>query len=756
MPLPRTKRRHFILGTVGAVGALIIGWSAVPARRRLLPAEPLAVEPGQVALNGWVKVSADNSVIIVMSQAEMGQGVHTGLAMLLADEMDAAWDQVKLEQSGFDAIYNNQRAIVDSLPFQPDDHGIARRVAAHLVGKVLREIPGLSGTGGSSSIRDQWLPLREAGASARAMLIAAAGAAWNLPAGECRAESGRVLHSSGRSASFGELAAHAAQMPVPNRVVLKRPADLRLIGKPVRRIDNAAKLDGSAVYAMDVLPPGLLYAGITMCPTLGGKVAQVDAAAALALPGVRKAVVLDPVAGGLTGLGHTSGGVAVIADSPFHAQHALGQLVVEWHHGEAAGVDSSAMFAALEAALDRDAGKVHFEHGDAIAALKSSAKTLSAEYRVPLLAHATMEPMNCTVQFKDGAATVWAGSQAAGLARHAVAKVLGIDQGSIEFKVPFLGGGFGRRYLSDFIVQAAALARETDGAPVQLLWSREQDMTHDYYRPAYICRCRAGLDSQGTLIAWQTTSAGSSMGAPSFLDSATDGASNTAYEFPNARVAHDSVGSPVTVGIWRSVAHSQNAFFTESFVDECAAAAGRDPVAYRAELLRNDARHLHVLRRVAELAQWGRPPDAAAGVQRARGIAIHRSFGSIVAQVAEVSVNLEGRIRVHRVVCVVDCGVSVNPNLIRQQMEGAIVFGLSAALHGEITVENGQVRQSNFHDYVPLRFDECPQIETEIIAGGDQPGGIGEAGTPPIAPAVANAVFALTGRRLRTLPLRLA
>lgn len=753
--MSRIKRRHFILGTVGAAGALVIGWSALPARRRLFPAQPLQVLAGQVALNGWVKVSADDSVTIVMSQAEMGQGVHTGLAMLLAEEMDAAWDRVELEQSTFDPIYNNQAAIIDSLPFQPDDHGLARRVTTHLVGKVLREIPGLLGTGGSSSVKDQWLPLRQAGASARAMLIAAAAAAWNVPAGECRAESGRVLHS-GRSASFGELAARAAQMPVPARVALKSAADFKLIGKPLRRIDTAAKLDGSAEYSIDALPSGLLYASIVMCPTLGGKVAHVDASAALALPGVRQAVVLDPIAGGLAGVGHTCGGVAVIADTWFHAQRAVEKLAVTWEHGAAAGVDSAGIFDALAAALDRDAGKVHFERGDVTAALKSAAKTLGAEYRVPLLAHAAMEPLNCTVQFQDGAATVWAGSQAAGLARRAVAKVLGIDQAKVEFIVPYLGGGFGRRYFSDFIVQAAALARETGGAPVQLLWSREQDMTHDYYRPAYICRCRAGLDSQGTLIAWRTTSAGSSMGAPSFLDSATDGASNTAYEFANARVAHDSVESPVNVGIWRSVAHSQNAFFTESFVDECAAAAGRDPVAYRAELLRNDARHLRVLRRAAELASWGQPPDGTAGVKRARGIAIHRSFGSIVAQVAEVSVDQDRRIRVHRVVCVVDCGVPVNPNLIRQQVEGAIVFGLSAALHGEITVENGQVRQSNFHDYVPLRFNECPLIETEIVAGGDRPGGIGEAGTPPIAPAVANAVFALTGQRLRTLPLKLA
>src|ERR1700730_12436616 len=592
--------------------------------------------------------------------------------------------------------------------------------------------------------------MREAEAAARAMLISAAAEVWGVPVGECRAENGNVLEASGRNASFGELAARAARSPWPEKVSLKRPDQFKLIGRPIRRIDNTPKLDGSAVYAIDVLPPGLLYASIAMCPTGGGKVLRFNGEAMQASPGVRKVVAVDPVAGSAIMPGITSGGIAVIADTPFHAMRALHKLDAEWDHGAAAALSSSSIHADLSHALDTQEGKIHLERGDVTSALKSAAKTVHAEYEVPFLAHATMEPMNCTVQFKDGAATVWAPTQAAGFANSGVAKALGIKPAQVDVKVTFLGGGFGRRSFTDVIVQAALLARETNGAPVQLLWSREQDMAHDYYRPAYLSRCQAGFDTHGKLVAWTATSAGSSMGAPSFLDNSTDGASNTAYLFPNARIAHQPVESAVSTGPWRSVAHSQNAFFTESFIDECAAASGKDPVAFRAELLSSNPRHLRVLHRAAELAHWGQPQGAAAdggatdGVKRARGIAIHRAFGSVVAQVAEVSLTEDKQIRVHRVHCVIDCGLPVNPNVIRQQMESAIVYGLSAALHGEITIDKGQVQESNFHDYAPLRIDECPAIEVEIIASDEHPGGVGEPGTPPIAPAVANAVYALT------------
>lgn len=755
--MPQLKRRQFLIGSAGVAGALLVGWVAAPVRPRLLPGRTLAPGPGQVALNGWVKVDADNGVTVMMSQVEMGQGSHTGLAMLLVDEMDADWEHVRFEQAGSDAIYNNQSVIVDALPFfQPDDHGVLRRATEHLVRKLLRAIPDLPETGGSSSITDQWLVLRQAGASARALLIAAAAARWAVPAGQCRAESGRVLHPSGQSATFGELALEAARLPLPERVPLKDPSQFRLIGKPLRRLDNAAKLDGSATFGIDARPAGLLYAGITMCPTLGGEVRGFDATRAQQLPGVRKVVALAGVPAGVAGAGRTSGGVAVIADTPFHAFRALESVAIEWDHGAAERTSSESIAAELLQALDTGSGKVHLRRGDVEAAFRSAARTITADYHVPFLAHAAMEPMNCTAQLEHGVLSVWAATQASGFARRAIAKALDMDAARIAVHVPFLGGGFGRRYMPDVIVQAAALARESGGAPVQLIWSREQDMAHDYYRPAYVSRCRAGFDAQGRLIAWQANSAGSSLGAPSFLDSTTDGASNTAYAFPNVRVAHRTVEPGVPVGIWRSVNHSQNAFFTESFIDECAFAVGQDPLAFRAALLAGNERHLRVLHRVAELADWSRPaPSGADGLPCARGIAIHRAFGSVVAQVAEVSLTAQRRVRVQRVVCVIDCGFAVNPNLIRQQMEGAIIFGLSAALYGEITFERGQVRQGNFDDYAAVRMAECPAIEVDIMPSDARPAGVGEPGTPPIAPAVANALFALTGRRLRSLPLRL-
>ncbi len=750
------KRRHFIIGTVAAAGALGVGRLAAPPRQRLVGERPLAVGPGQVALNGWVKVGADNSVTVMMSQAEMGQGAHTGLAMLLADEMDAAWESVRLEQAPIDSLYNNQAMVVDSLPFAATNDGLIKQGTVHVVRRVLREVSGLTATGGSSSIKDQWLPLRQAGAAARAMLIGAAASAWHVRAAECTTESGTVRHPSGKSATYGELAAAAAQQPLPQDPPLKTPAQFRLIGTGLGRLDNQAKITGTAAFAIDALPPGLLYASIRMCPTIGGKVASFNAAPALALSGVRKVVAVDPVAGSMGGTGTIAGGVAVIADTPWHAMRALESVAVEWDHGPAASLSSQSIFAAIARALDTHEGSAHLQRGNVTQALQRAAKTITAEYRVPFLAHATMEPMNCTVQFVNGAATVWAATQAPNMARDALAKALGIDASKVDIRVPFLGGGFGRRFLSDCMIQAAQLARATAGAPVQLIWSREEDITHDFYRPAFIARCEGGLDASGRLIAWKLTSAGTNMGAPAFIGASSDGAANTPYNVPNLRIAHQPVESAMTMGIWRSVANSQNAFFIESFLDEVAASAGTDPIALRTTLLAGNTRARRVLQRAAQLSGWGTPPIATDGARRARGIALHCCFGSIVAQVAEVSVNAAREIRVHRVTCVIDCGVAVNPNLIRQQIEGGMIFGLSAALHGQITLEKGQVQQSNFHDYVPLRMSECPDIHTEIIADGKTPGGVGETGTPPIAPAVANAVFALTGQRLRELPLKLA
>jgi isoquinoline 1-oxidoreductase beta subunit len=713
----------------------------------------------QVALNGWVKVAADNSVTVVMSKAEMGQGVHTGTAMLLAEEMDADWSQVKVEHSPIDAIYNNMENVVGDLPFRPDDHSARERLAAWMTRKVTRDF-GMMITGGSSSINDLWLPMREAGASARAMLLAAAAAKWHVPVAECRAEAGKVLHPSGRTASFGELATLAAQQLLPAKVVLKTPSAFKLIGKPVPRVDTRAKLDGSARFGIDVLPDHLLYASVVMCPTLGGKVAHFDGAVAAALPGVVKVFAVAPYNGG-------SGGVAVIAANAFIAMNALDVVRVEWDHGAAAGLSSADVNRHLAQALDSGDGHAYYSQGDVDAALATAARTLSAEYRVPYLAHGALEPINCTVQVMDGAATVWVSTQVPALARAHAAKVLGIDADNVDVQEQLLGGAFGRRLEVDYVSQATAIAREVRGRPVQTIWSRPQDMTHDFYRPACVSRFKGGLDGAGKLVAWHNASASQSVvasalvryfGVPSpDIDRTTvEGAFDQPYEWPNVRVGHKIVDLPIPVGFWRSVGHSHQAFFTESFMDELAAAAGKDPVAFRAGLLTHHPRHLAVLQRAAARASWGRPlAPSADGAARARGVALHEAFGSIAAQVAEVSLAPDRRIRVHRVVCVIDCGTPVNPNLIRQQVEGAIVFGLSAALYDEITLVNGQVQQQYYTDFPVVHMNDCPVIETEIMPSEAHPQGVGEIGTPPVAPAVANAIFALTGTRLRVLPLKL-
>ena len=753
------KRRSLFLGAAGAVGALVIGWGVMAPRQRLSTSAPLAVRKDQAALNGWLKISADNTVTVVMCKAEMGQGAHTGLAMVLAEELDADWARLVIEQSPIDKIYGNVATVVDGLPFHPDDHGTLKGVASWLTAKTMREV-GIMMTGGSSTIKDLWLPMREAGASARLMLIGAAAAQWKVPAAECTTSAGKVMHASGKTATYGELAALAAQQTLPSKPALKDAKNFKLIGRPVPRIEAAAKGDGSAQFAIDVRPPGLLFASVVMCPTLGGSVTSFDSSAALAMPGVKKVFAVGAHHGG-------TAGVAAIADSTWNALRAVKAVAVVWNHGPAAALNSADIYKQLNSALDTEDGFAYFKQGDVKAALKTASKTITADYLAPYLAHATMEPMNCTVQIKDGRATVWAGTQVPGVARSGVARVLGLEPEQVDVQVPMLGGGFGRRLETDFIVQAAAIAKEADGAPVQTLWSREQDMTHDFYRPACAARFTAGFDAAGKLVAWQNTSAGQAV-VPQVLKrtfglpaggpdkTSSEGAYDQPYEWPNARIAHAAVDLAVPVGFWRSVGHSHQAFFKESFVDEAAAAAGQDPVAFRAALLAQHPRHLKVLQRAAELSGWGQPLAATAdGMKQARGVALHQSFGSIVAQVAEVSVAADKSIRVHRVVCVIDCGTAVNPNLIAQQMESGVVFGLSAALYGEITLKAGQVQQTNYNDQPVLRFNECPVIQTDIIPSTAHPEGVGEPGVPPIAPAVANALFALTGQRLRSLPLRL-
>jgi isoquinoline 1-oxidoreductase beta subunit len=562
------------------------------------------------------------------------------------------------------------------------------------------------------------------------------------------------------------LAAAAAKLPLPKNLVLKTASQFTFIGKPMPRIEAAAKGEGRAGFGLDVLLPGMLYATVKMCPTLGGTVTSFNAAAALKLPGVKQVLAVAGHHGG-------TAGVAVVADTPWHALKALGEVSVTWNESvPAADFDSATTLDRLVQTLDREDGLAYFKQGVVDDAFHSAARTVKAEYRAPWLAHTAMEPINCTVQLAEGKASVWASTQVPGLARRAAALVLGLPSEAVDIHVQFLGGGFGRRLDVDFVGQAAEIAKQAaqlaPGVPVQTFWSRAEDTQHDFYRPACVARWEAALDAQGQLTGLRALSAGQAV-VPQVLQrlfgvpydpldkTALEGAYDQPYEWPSARIAHTVVEQPVPVGFWRSVGHSHQAFFKESFVDECATALGQDAVAFRLSLLKNHPRHAAVLKLAADKAGWGQPLEPAAdGARKARGVALHQSFGTVVAQVVEVSVAADKTIRVHRVVAAVDCGTPVNPNHIAQQMESAVVYGLSAALHGQVDIQKGRVLQSNFHDYAALRLDACPAIDTHIVPSAEHPEGMGEPGTPPVAPAVAGAVFALTGQRLRALPLKLA
>jgi isoquinoline 1-oxidoreductase beta subunit len=765
------KRRTFLVGGAAALGALVVGWSALPPRQRLTPAQPLDVQPAQAALNGWVKIGADNRVTVIVCRAEIGQGVHTGLAMLVAEELDADWSSVGVEDAPVDRIYNNVESVAGNLPFRPDDDSVLKGLVAWLARKGAREA-GAMMTGGSTSLNDAWLPMREAGATARAMLIEAAATRWGVPIEQCRTEAGRVFDTtvSGvtRSATYGELAPLAARQPLPRKIALKDPAAFRLIGKPLLRLEAPAKLDGSARFGIDAIPDGLLYASVAMCPVLGGTVAHFDGSAAAIQRGVVSVFAVPPYHGG-------TGGVAVIADNAYAAMHALEAVKCEWRIDATTRVSSADALHSLREALDDSAGHAWYTRGDVDAALGIAAHTVNAEYSAPYLAHAALEPINCTAQVNDGSAIVWAATQVPDIARHYAAQMLGIPAEKVDLRQHLIGGAFGRRLETDYIAQAVAIANKVRGTPVQTIWTRPQDMTHDFYRPACVSRFTAGLDGAGVVTAWRNTSASQSIvtswltrnyGVPSFaaalgraFDKTNDeGAFDQPYEWPNVRIGHKAIALPVPVGFWRSVGHSHQAFFVESFVDELAAAAHKDPVAFRAAMLAHHPRHLAVLRRVAQLAGWRTPLDSdERGLAQARGVALHEAFGSIVGQVVEVSVDADKdrTIHVNRVVCVIDCGLPVNPNLIAQQLEGAIVFGLSAALYESITLECGAVREQYYSDYPVVRMEQCPRIQTEIMSSREHPQGVGETATPPVAPAVANAVFALTGQRLRSLPLKL-
>ncbi|MDE2417950.1 MAG: xanthine dehydrogenase family protein molybdopterin-binding subunit [Burkholderiales bacterium] len=751
------KRRTWILSALGTTGALVVGWGVMPARSRLGSATQMLPTEGDVALNGWIKVGARGDITLAMPRSEMGQGVHNALSVLVAEELDVALDSVRLEQAGPNAIYGNVAMFVASLPFHPleSEGGKPFKVRASewMVGKIAREL-GINATGGSSSVADAWEPLRQAAATARASLLEAAAGQWKVPVTEIAVKGGRLSHPSGRAGHYGEFARLAAGL-TPAHVVLKDRKDWTLIGKATLRADIPAKTRGAAGFGLDVRQPGMLYASVRMAPALGGTVHSIDPQSALAMPGVHKLVRLDAMAG-------STAGFAVVGKTTWHARQAAQSVHVEWAHGAGGALDTGRIAAELFNRAKTDSGTTFYSRGNIAEAEKSASRLVEATYQAPYLAHATMEPMNCTAQVRAGKVEVWAPTQVPGMARAAAAKAAGVDEDDVTLHVTLLGGGFGRRLEVDFVSQAVRVAMECDGKPVQLVWSREEDMTHDFYRPMHVALMTAAVDAHGTVQSLRIKSAGDAItprwmarGLPALAgpfdapDKTTaEGLFDLPYGFAHQHMEHVATRMGVPVGFWRSVGHSHNAFFSESFVDELAALVRQDPVAFRATLLADAPRYLAVLKLAAEKSGWGRKLPAG----HAHGVALHESFGSIVAEVAEVSLR-DGQPLVHSVVCAIDCGTVVNPNTVAQQMESAVVFGLSAALFGQIEIRGSEVQQNNFTSYPVVMLAQAPQVQTWIVPSTRAPAGVGEPGVPPIAPAVGNALFALTGKRLRALPL---
>jgi len=706
----KVSRREFIRSGVILGGGLVLACH-IPFGRKAAAAEKSIFAP-----NAFLRIGSDDSVTIIVNKSEMGQGVYTSLPMLLAEELGCDWSRVRVEASPVAPEYNHTQ-------FGP-----------------------MMVTGGSTSVRSEWERLSLAGAAAREMLIAAAAQAWKVGAETCRAESGFVSGPGNRRISYGKLAARAARLPVPQNPKLKEPKSRKLLGKSIHSLDSPAKINGTAIFGIDVHAPGMLTVVIARPTVFGAKVKSLKADKAKALPGVRDVVAVDA-------------GVAVAADDFWLAEQGRDLLEIVWDEGEWANISTPAMRADY-ARLAATPGMVARKEGDVSAGLAKAAKRLEAEYEVPYLAHATMEPLNCFVDLKGDSCLIRTGSQFQTGDRNAAARLLGLKPEQVTLETTFLGGGFGRRACpaSDFVLEAVQVAKAL-GKPVKVVRSREDDMRAGFYRPMWYDRIVAGLDADGNPLAWSHTIVGQSIiaGTPfeaamiknGIDDASVEGAADIPFRIPNILVDLHSPKNGVPVLWWRSVGHSHTAFVVQSFLDELAHAAGKDPYRYQMALLSGHPRHQRVLETVAEKAGWGTPLPKGVG----RGIAVHESFGSFIAQVAEVSLDAKGQVRVQRVVCAIDCGRIVNPDTIKAQMESGIVFGLTAALYGAITMKNGRVEQGNFHDYPLLRMEAAPRIEVHIVPSNDPPGGVGEPGVPPTAPAVANALFAASGARVRSLPL---
>ena len=699
-PASALSRRDFLHATAAVGGGLIIALT--------LPGTAPAARPSASQLNAWLKISRDNSITIIVDRSEMGQGVYTALPMLMAEELHIDIDAIQIVAAPVGDAYIS---------------------------------PGNGGqiTGTSNSVQESWDKLRMAGATARIMLISAAAQRWRVDPSQCHAEKGTIVNGQGGVLTYGELADAAAKLPTPKDVKLKPKANFEIIGKSRPRTDTPGKVDGSAQFGLDVRLPRMLHAALAQSPVLGGKVQTLDSSAAEKMPGVRKVMI-------------TASGVVVVAEHFWQALKARNALVITWDAGQNVGLDNAVIHAQLKRTAAAGDGLSARADGNAAAALKSAAQRLSAAYYLPLLAHATMEPMNCTADVKADGCDLYVGTQVQQIAQTTAAAAAGLQPAQVRVYTTLIGGGFGRRLDVDFI-PAAVEASKAVGAPVKLIWTREDDMTHDTYRPPAYEEISGGLDATGKLVAWKLHITSPSITARMFPpvkgvdDSVIEAAVNNLYDVPNLAVSYSRQEIGIDVGYMRSVSHSPNCFVIESFMDELAAAAGKDPYGFRLQHLGKKPRQRRVLQLAAERAGWGKAPAG-----RFQGMALMEGYTTHLAQVAEISL-VGGALKVHKIVCVVDCGQMVNPRIVESQIESGIVFGLSAALWGEVTIAGGQVQQTNFNNYRVLRNNELPELDVHLIDSDEVPGGIGEAAVPLVAPALCNAIFAATGRRLRTLPI---
>ena len=706
-------RRNFLKTGIAGAAGLVIGFY-LPGRREVLAASRLDGSPATPdVLNAFIQVAPDDNITILIAKSEMGQGVVTSLSMLAAEELECDWRKVRIEFAPAAVVY-----------FDPAFH--------------------MQGTGGSQSVNSAWKPMREAGATARVMLITAAAQKWGVDPSECHAEDGAVIHAlTKRRASYGSLAEAAAKVAPPQNVALKDPSQFKVVGKPFKRLDTPIKTNGKAGFGIDVRQPGMVHASVEHCPVFGGKVASFDATKAKAIPGVKDVFQI-------------SDGIAVVADNTWTAFQGRKALDVQWDEGPNASASNETIFKSFADACETP-GVVSRKEGDTHSALGSASQKIEAVYQAPYQAHATMEPMNCTAYIQADRADVWAPTQFQTPSQMTAAKIAGIAQDKAFVHTTYLGGGFGRRGWSDFVTEACEISKHMN-APAQVTWKREDDTQHDYYRPASYVKIAAALGPDGMPTAFTARVACDSISRWFFgpdavkngMDSSSvEGISDTPYDIPNILVDYHMVEGPIPMGFWRSVGASQNGFFLESFMDELAAAAKKDPYEYRKALLSKKPRHLGVLNLAAEKGEWGKPLPKG----HYRGIAVLEAFSTYVAEVVEISLDKDG-VKVHHVTVALDCGRVVNPNIIRQQAVSAVVFGLTQTLKGEITIDKGRVQQANFDTYDMLRMNEMPTVDVYIVPSDETPTGMGEPAVPPLAPAICNAIFAATGKRIRHMPVK--